>query len=145
MGYPGEPRKQLWKIEVQNEEKTLEMNVERRGNPDKSERFAYSKERTMEEVVSPNNMGEINSSDKRRKETKEKALLESKSVDETIEAVTKFSGLFDTLCKKHKVTPCDIKANVRHLVRAAKTLVRTDGLRKKADSSAEKGLKNKVL
>lgn len=36
----------------------------------------------MGKVVSPDNMGEINPSDKRRKETKEEILLESKSIGE---------------------------------------------------------------
>lgn len=47
----------------------------------------------MEEVVSPNNMGEINPSNKRRKETKEEVMLELKN------ALTKYSGFLDTLCK----------------------------------------------
>lgn len=63
----------------------------------------------------------------------EKVLLDSKSVYEAIEAVTKLSGALETLCKKHKVAPCGIKEKARQLARAARTLGRTEGLRKKAE------------
>lgn len=45
------------------------------------------------------------------------------------------------MCKKHKITPCDIKENARQLARAARTLVRTEGLRKKAALERQEKLK----
>lgn len=95
----------------------------------------------MEEVVSPNNMVCINPSDKRRKETKEEVLTEFKSVAEAIDSVKKLTGILEILCKKHKVTPCDIKENARQLASATRTLIRTEGLREKAELERRSRLK----
>lgn len=50
------------------------------------------------------------------------------------------------MCKKHKVTPCGIKEKARQLARAARTLGRTEGLRKKAElKQREKLRKQNVM
>ncbi|XP_022710750.1 DNA ligase 1-like, partial [Varroa jacobsoni] len=87
----------------------------------------------MEEIFSMNNTEDISPTDKRRKENKEEVRTESKSVDEAIDTVKKLTGILEILCKKHKVTPNDIKENARQLARAVRTLKRTEGLRKKAE------------
>lgn len=58
-------------------------------------------------------------------------MIESKSEDEAIDIVKKLSGILEILCRKHKRTPSDIKENARQLARATRTLIRTEGLRKK--------------
>lgn len=85
----------------------------------------------MEKVVSSNNMEEINPSDKGRKEAKEEILLELRSIYETIEAVTKLVGLLETLCRE----------NVRQLTKAARTLVRIEKLRNKAELERQEKLR----
>lgn len=139
MARPGELQKQGRRIEVQYEEK-MQVNYEG-ATPSKTQKQAHSRKRAMEEVVSPSDMEEISPSDKRQKMAKEEVLIEFKSVDKTIDTVKRLSGILEIFCKKHKVTPGDIKENARQLAKAARTLVRTKGLRKKAELERRGSLK----
>lgn len=66
MTHPGEAQKQERRIKKQDEEEMLKMHVNREGaTPLETQEQAHSRKRTMEEVISPNNMEEINRSDKR--------------------------------------------------------------------------------
>lgn len=50
-----------------------------------------------------------------------------------METALKPATMLDALCKKHNITSCDIKNDVKQLFKAVKALIRTEGLRIKAE------------
>lgn len=67
VAHPGELQKQVRRIKIQDEEEMLTKRVDREeAIPFKAQEHAHSRKIMMEEVVSPNNMGEINPLDKKK-------------------------------------------------------------------------------
>lgn len=83
------------------------------------------------QVVSLNNLGAINPSDKRKKETNEEVVLESKSLDEFMVRCQNILHRLISCVKDTRLS--DIQDNVKELVKVVKALIRTEGLNKNAE------------